>query len=151
MLEDCGRVALSVREERPSAPPADRRRPPQILPAAALKQICVACGMVIVMMMKNALLGSLVEIVAKTVISLWEQDAVHYPGVKIVFPPRSILVKDIVTRTGSALALSYVVIILIVMKASIIRLGQVAVNKVTHNFIIIIVHSLPHNSLQLYI
>ena len=27
----CGRVALSVREERP----ADRRRPPQILPAAA--------------------------------------------------------------------------------------------------------------------
>ena len=34
LLEDCGRVALSVREERLSAPPADRRRPPQILPAA---------------------------------------------------------------------------------------------------------------------
>ena len=114
----------------------------QILPAAALKQICVACGMVIVMMMKNALLGSPVEIVAKTVIFLWEQDAVHYPGVKIVFPPRSILVKDIVTRTGSALALSSVVIILTVMKVLIIQLGQDAVNKVTPNFIIFFTHFL---------
>ena len=121
----------------------------QILPAAALKQICVACGMVIVMMMKNALLGSPVEIVAKTAISQWEQNAAQYPRVKIAFPPRSILVKDTVTRTGNALAFSYVVIILIVMKALTIPLGQVAANKVTHNFIIIIVHSLPHNSLQL--
>ena len=112
-----------------------------ILPAAVLKPICVATCMVIVMVMMNALQGLPVEIVAKTAISQWEQNAAQYPRVKIAFPPRSILVKDIVMRTGSALAPSYVVIILIVMKALIIHRGQVAVNKVTHNSIII-VHSL---------
>ena len=114
----------------------------QILPAAALKQICVACGMVIVMMMKNALLGSPVEIVAKTAISQWEQNAAQYPREKTAFPPRSILVKDIVTRIGSALALSSVVIILTVMKVLIIQLGPDAVNKVTLNFIIFVTHFL---------
>ena len=107
-----------------------------ILPAVVLKQICVVTCMAIVMVMMNALLGSPVETVAKTAISQWEQNAAQYPREKIAFPPRSILVKDTVTRTGSALALSYVVIILIVMKALTIPLGQVAANKVTHNFII---------------
>lgn len=111
-----------------------------ILSAAVLKQICVVTCMVIVMVMMNALMGSPVEIVAKTAISQWEQNAAQYPRVKIAFPPRSILVKDIVMRTGSVLALSYVVIILIVMKALIIHLGQVAANKVI--LILLFIHFL---------
>ena len=113
-----------------------------ILSAAVLKPICVATCMVIVMVMMNALQGSPVEIVAKTAISQWEQNAAQYPREKIAFPPRSILVKDIVTRTGSALALSSVVIILTVMKVLIIQLGPDAVNKVTPNFIIFFTHFL---------
>ena len=103
----------------------------QILQTAVLKQICVAICMGIVTAMMSALLDSLVEAVMIKPISLQELNVVQYLRVKTVLHPRSTSAKDIATKTGSALAILYVVIILIVMKALIIPLGQNVVNKVT--------------------